>query len=249
MVLLSYVFKFKLRLNLMSGNDLEFIDVIVLKKIDADSTVESFGSKLGGIFESANILGGIKLKGYIDIHSIIGNSPVILTEKGDSLLHDLDVHSRSNISKIDKAVLDSIKKGFSESKQISRMLNINSRDIAYSLNKLWVKKYINVDSHNGKVEITLTALGFEDDLKVQEEIEEKYEAEDNVKNKLAREIVDGDEENEGDEDDEDDGICELNIDEDNSLMGKITRNLFLFIALLFLLFGISIVIYMIVVGI
>jgi predicted transcriptional regulator len=224
----------------VSRNDLEFIDVIVLKKIDADSTVESFGSRLGGIFESANILGGIKLKGYIDIHSIIGNSPVIITEKGNSLLHDLDVHSRSDISKIDMAVLDSIKKGFSESNQISRMLNINSRDIAYSLNKLWVKNYIDVDSHNGKVTITLTTLGFEDEIKVKEEKEnkeEKSEADDSVKNKIAKEIVD----------DDDDGVCELNV-EDDSFMGKLSKYSIAVIAILLLLFALIVVVVMIVQG-
>lgn len=222
----------------MSGNDLEFIDVIVLKKIDADSTVESFGSRLGGIFEAANILGGIKLKGYIDIHSIIGNSPVIITDKGNSILRDLEVHSRSPISKIDLAVLDSIKKGFSEPKQISRMLNINSRDIAYSLNKLWVQSYINVDSHNGKTEINLTALGFEAEIKVPEQTEVSG-ADESIKNKLAQEIVD-------DEDKEE--VCNLNR-EDNSLMGKISKYSLAIIGGVILLLAIIGVLYIVLVGI
>ncbi len=223
----------------MSGNDLEFIDVIVLKKIDADSTVESFGSRLGGIFEAANILGGIKLKGYIDIHSIIGNSPVLITDKGNSLLRDLDVHSKNPVSKIDLAVLDSIKKGFSEPKQISRMLNINSRDIAYSLNKLWVKSYINVDSHNGKTEINLTALGFEAEIKVPEEKVEESSVDESVKNKLAQEIVD-------DEDKEE--VCNLNR-EDNSLMGKLSRYSLAIIGGIILLLAIIGVLYIVLVGI
>jgi predicted transcriptional regulator len=227
----------------VSGNDLEFIDVIVLKKIDADSTVESFGSRLGGIFEAANLLGSIKLKGYIDIHSIIGNSPVLLTEKGNSLLHDLEVHSRTPITKIDKAVLDSIKDGFSEPKQISRMLNINSRDIAYSLNKLWVKNYIDVSSNNGKVEITLTTLGFEDEVKpVEDKIPQEKEEQDNsVKNKIAKELIDGEEE-------DDDGICELE-NEDDSLMSKINKYSFAVIGGLLLLFTIILILIIVFVGI
>jgi predicted transcriptional regulator len=227
----------------VSGNDLEFIDVIVLKKIDADSTVESFGSRLGGIFEAANLLGSIKLKGYIDIHSIIGNSPVLLTEKGNSLLHDLEVHSRTPITKIDKAVLDSIKDGFSEPKQISRMLNINSRDIAYSLNKLWVKNYIDVSSNNGKVEITLTTLGFEDEVKpVEDKIPQEKEEQDNsVKNKIAKELIDGEEE-------DDDGICELE-NGDDSLMSKINKYSFAVIGGLLLLFTIILILIIVFVGI
>jgi predicted transcriptional regulator len=226
----------------VSGNDLEFIDVIVLKKIDADSTVESFGSRLGGIFEAANILGGIKLKGYIDIHSIIGNSPVLITEKGNMLLHDLSVHSRSAISKIDKAVLDSIKKGFSEPKQISRMLNINSRDIAYSLNKLWVKNYIDVNSHNGKVEITLTTLGFEDEITVKEEEPEASSEDENIKNKLAKEIA-------GEEEDEDaEEICALEV-EDNSFTGMLSKYSFAIIGLAILLLAIIVVLLIVFVGI
>jgi len=227
----------------VSGNDLEFIDVIVLKKIDADSTVESFGSRLGGIFEAANLLGSIKLKGYIDIHSIIGNSPVLLTEKGNSLLHDLEVHSRTPITKIDKAVLDSIKDGFSEPKQISRMLNINSRDIAYSLNKLWVKNYIDVSSNNGKVEITLTTLGFEDEVKpVEDKIPQEKEEQDNsVKNKIAKELIDGEEE-------DDDGICGLE-NGDDSLMSKINKYSFAVIGGLLLLFTIILILIIVFVGI
>lgn len=235
MVVHSYIFKFKLRTIFVSGNSLEFIDVIVLKKIDADSTVESFGSRLGGIFEAANLLGGIKLKGYIDIHSIIGNSPVIITDKGNSLLRDLEVHARNPVTKIDNAVLDSIKKGFSEPKQISRMLNVNPKDVAYSLNKLWVKKYIDVSSHNGKVEITLTVLGFEDEIKIVEDDSSFSETDDSVKNKLAQEIVDDDKEE----------ICALN-NEENSFMEKY---LFLIIGLGVLLLAIIAILFVVFVGI
>lgn len=215
------------------SRDLEFIDVIVLKKIDADSTVESFGSRLGGIFEAANILGGIKLKGYIDIHSIIGNSPVIITEKGTSLLHDLDVHSRGELSKIDDAVLDSIKKGFKEPGQISRMLNINSRDIAYCLNKLWVKNMIDVSANNGKVDISLTTLGFEKETKV--------EVDANVKNKIAQEIVEDDDEAKKE-------VCELE-NEDNSLMGKLSKYSFAILGVGLILIAIIIVILIVFAGI
>lgn len=220
----------------MSGNDLEFIDVIVLKKIDADSTVESFGSRLGGIFEAANILGGIKLKGYIDIHSIIGNSPVIITDKGNSLLHDLDVHARTPITKIDKAVLDSIKKSFKEPGQISRMLNINSRDIAYSLNKLWVKNLINVSSHNGKVDITLTVQGFEEEINIKEELPlESDTNSDNIKNKIAKEIIDEDAQE----------VCDLN-NEDTSLLGKYS---FAIMGVVLLLLAVILVLFIVFVGI
>lgn len=225
-------------MNIVSGNDLEFIDVIVLKKIDADSTVESFGSRLGGIFEAANILGGIKLKGYIDIHSIIGNSPVIITDKGNSILRDLEIHSRNPISKIDLAVLDSIKKGFSEPKQISRMLNINSKDIAYSLNKLWVQSYINVDSHNGKTDINLTTLGFEAEIKVPEE-KDKPSVDESVKNKLAQEIV---------EDEDTAEVCNLKK-EDNSVMGKLSRYSLAIIGGIILLLAILGILFIVFVGI
>lgn len=217
----------------MSGNsELEFIDVIVLKKIDADSTVESFGSRLGGIFEAANILGGIKLKGYIDIHSIIGNSPVLITQKGNSLLHDLDLHSKAPLSKIDDAVLDTIKKGFKEPGQISRMLNINGKDIAYSLNKLWVKGMIDVYSNNGKVDITLTTMGFEKETQI--------EVENKVRNKLAQEIAEDDEVHEE--------VCETGI-ENTSLMGKLQKYSFIILGLGLILFALIVVFVMLFAGI
>jgi len=213
------------------NNDLEFIDVIVLKKIDAESTVESFGSRLGGIFEAANILGGIKLKGYIDIHSIIGNSPVLITEKGSSLLHDLDLHSKTPLSKVDDAVLDTIKKGFKEPGQISRMLNINPRDIAYSLNKLWVKGMIDVYSNNGKVDITLTTKGFEKETQV--------EVENNVRNKLAQEIAVNENE---------DDACETGI-EDKSMGGMLQKYSFIILGIGLLLFALIVVLVMLLAGI
>lgn len=215
----------------MSGNELDFIDIIVLKKIDADSTVESFGSRLGGIFEAANILGGIKLKGYIDIHSIIGNSPVLITEKGKSLLHDLELHSKTQLSKVDDAVLDTIKKGFKEPGQISRMLNINARDIAYSLDKLWVKGMIDVYSNNGKVDITLTTKGFEKETQV--------EVENNVRNKLAQEIADDEDRAE---------VCETGI-EDSSLMGKIKKYWFVVLGVSLFIFALIFVFIMLFAGI
>lgn len=142
--------------------DLEFIDVAILKKIDDETTVENFGSKINStFFEAANLLGNLKVKGYIDIHSSIGNSPVIISEKGRLLIKELDVFSQDALSRFDLAVLGNVKGGVKDPGQIEELLNTTSRDVAFSLYRLWSKGLVEYFVRNGRVEVRLTSQGFE----------------------------------------------------------------------------------------
>jgi len=145
-------------------NDVEFIDIALLRKIDAETTVESFGPKINStFFETANLLGALKIKGFIDIHSSIGNSPVIISERGKMLLKELDVFSQQNLSRVDLAVLGNIKGGIKDPKQIESLLNVNARDIAFSIYKLHNKGFVDYRVKNAAVELLLTTKGFEQD--------------------------------------------------------------------------------------
>ncbi|MEM0438102.1 MAG: hypothetical protein QXU54_02260, partial [Candidatus Micrarchaeia archaeon] len=92
--------------------EFDFMDVALLKRIDVETTVEGFGSRISStFFEAANLLGTLKIKGYVDIHSAIGNSPVIVTDKGRALLRDLDIWAEEPLTRVDLAVLGNIKGG------------------------------------------------------------------------------------------------------------------------------------------
>ncbi|MCX6772534.1 MAG: hypothetical protein NTV88_02060 [Candidatus Micrarchaeota archaeon] len=48
-------------------NELSFLDIAILRKIDAESSVEKFGSMINtSFFETANLLGTTKIKGYMN---------------------------------------------------------------------------------------------------------------------------------------------------------------------------------------
>jgi hypothetical protein len=69
-----------------------FLDMAVLQRIDAESTVERFGTKINSsFFDASNILGGLKLKGLVSIESKFpGPSSVALTPAGSELLKQAD---------------------------------------------------------------------------------------------------------------------------------------------------------------
>ena len=69
-------------------NELTFLDLVILKKIDANSSVENFGSLINtSFFETANLLGTVKIKGYVNIETSIGGiSKVTITDAGMGIL-------------------------------------------------------------------------------------------------------------------------------------------------------------------
>lgn len=143
-------------------SEFDFMDVALLKRIDVDTTVEGFGPKISStFFEAANLLGTLKIKGYVDIHSAIGNSPVTITEKGRALLRDLDLSAGEPLTRIDLAVLGNIKGGLRDPKQIESMLNVSAADIARSIYKLHKNGFVDYRVKNAGIELMLTAQGFE----------------------------------------------------------------------------------------
>ncbi|MEM3364652.1 MAG: hypothetical protein QXS93_04045 [Candidatus Micrarchaeia archaeon] len=168
------------------SDEIEFIDVALLEKIDAETTVEGFGSKISStFFEAANLLGTLKIKGLIEIHSAIGNSPVLLTEKGKLLLKDFEANAEAEIGKIDLAVLGSVRGGLRDPKKVEAALNINGKDIAYSIYRLAKKGYLEYKVRNGSVELVLTTRGFEEENPTVKEHANRVIA----KTELARPVV------------------------------------------------------------
>jgi hypothetical protein len=143
-------------------NELTFLDLVVLKKIDADSSVEKFGSAINtSFFETANLLGTIKIKGYLDIEPSIGGlSKVALTEAGKGILFMAEKKASEPLEPLDNAILHAFAGGAGSLEAVQASLNVRSADLAYHINKLVSQGYADYGVRSGKVNFTLTEQGF-----------------------------------------------------------------------------------------
>jgi len=143
-------------------NELSFLDLAILKKTDAESSVEKFGSMINtSFFETANLLGTIKIKGYIGIESSIGGiSKVTITDAGTSILAVAEQKSKEQIEPLDNAILHSLAAGTKDLDSLQNALNIRSGDLAYHLNKLVAQGFADYEIRSAKVSFMLTEQGF-----------------------------------------------------------------------------------------
>jgi len=141
--------------------ELTFDDILVLQRIDADSVVERFGSKINAsFFEAANLLGTLKLKGLVDIEASPGLSKVWLTATGQSVLAKAKAMAGEELSPLDFSILQAVARGAKDAKAAAAMLNIRSSDLAFHLHKLLEQGFIDSSLKMGKVSIVLTEKGF-----------------------------------------------------------------------------------------
>lgn len=164
--------------------EIEFMDLVVLHRIDADSTVEKFGSKINtSFFETANLLGTMKVKGLIDFQQTLGHTPIVITEKGRYVLELADQKSREEFSDLDRSVLETIALGAVTPEDVKQIMHIRSDDLAYHLDKLYKKGYIDYTVRSAKITLMLTEKGFNKvgklrrKVKVKEVLPEKTEGE------------------------------------------------------------------------
>ena len=143
-------------------NELSFLDIAILRKIDADSSVEKFGSMINtSFFETANLLGTTKIKGYINIESSLGGiSKVTITDAGTSILTVADQRSKEPVEPLDNAILHAVAGGARELEQLQNALGIRSADLAYHLNKLIAQGFMDYEVKSAKVYFVLTEMGF-----------------------------------------------------------------------------------------
>ncbi len=164
--------------------ELTFLDLIVLQRIGPDTTLERFGSKINSsFFEAANILGTIKLKGYVDIDSALGASKVALSDAGKAVLATAEEKSAGEIDGLDKGILGAISKGMKDPEKIAERLNIRSGDLAFHLYKLVKTNHIDYDLRSGRVSLMLTESGFKDADRGEEEPAPEEE--------IGKELADG----------------------------------------------------------
>ena len=144
-----------------SDRELTFMDLVVLQRIGPDTTLERFGSKINSsYFDAANILGTIKLKGYVDIESAIGASKVSVSDGGKAVLAMAEEKSQGEIDSLDRGILAAVSRGTKEVDRIGERLNVRSADLAYHIYKLVKNNYIDYDLRAGKVSVMLTESGF-----------------------------------------------------------------------------------------
>lgn len=143
-------------------NELDFLDLAVLKKIDAESSVEKFGSMINtSFFETANLLGTIKIKGYINIESSLGGiSSVKITDAGASILAVAEQRAQGPIEPLDNAILHAVAGGTKEMEALQASLNIRSADLAFHLNKLIAQGFMDCEIRSAKATFVLSEQGF-----------------------------------------------------------------------------------------
>ncbi len=155
-------------------DELTFTDLAVLEKIDENTVVEKFGTKINSaFFDAANILGTLKQKGLLDIKaSFPGPSEVFLTDKGKMVMSLAKEKAAQELDRLDEIILQTIANGYKDPKKIEEKLNIRSSDLAYHLQRLAVQNFAsyNFRSRNAasgnpslpllRVEFALTEQGF-----------------------------------------------------------------------------------------
>jgi len=105
-------------------NELTFLDIAILHRIDEDTYIEKFGSRINtSFFETANLLGTMKIKGLIDFEqSIGGNSKVSLASKGKYILEVAEKKSKEQLDNLDSTILTAIAKGTSKLTELNEKI-------------------------------------------------------------------------------------------------------------------------------
>lgn len=146
----------------LMSEEINYLDLIILRKIDAESTIEKFGTQINtSYFETANLLGTMKIKGLIDIQtSIGGQSPIVITGDGRDLLSEAVKKAAEPPDTLDQAILHALAGGASDLPSLQQAINIRSRDLAFHLHKLKTGDLIDYEARSAKVRLFLTEKGF-----------------------------------------------------------------------------------------
>ncbi|MFH0926961.1 MAG: hypothetical protein V1822_00075 [Candidatus Micrarchaeota archaeon] len=144
------------------GDDITYLDILVLKKIDSESTLEKFSMKINtSFFDTANMLGSMKIKGLLDIQSSIGGqSPIVITGEGKDVISAAIQKAGEPIDTLDQTILNALVSGVRDLQALQKVINIRSRDLAFHLYKLKAYDYIDQTVQSARVNFSLTEKGF-----------------------------------------------------------------------------------------
>ncbi|MCL4387653.1 hypothetical protein M1567_00675 [Candidatus Marsarchaeota archaeon] len=143
-------------------NEINFMDLTVLKRIKPDTTVEKFGGLINSsFFDASNALGTLKLKGLVDFTTYVpGQNAISITEMGKKLLEEADSKEKMPFDQLDLAILTQLSTGKRNLADLSTAVNISSKDLAMHLYKLSEQQYLSADIRNGAMDMSLTEKGF-----------------------------------------------------------------------------------------
>ena len=142
--------------------NINFLDLACLLKIEKDTTLERFGSVINAsVFDAANITGSLKQKGLIDFTAYYpGPNSIVISDAGKQLKADADAKGAEPLDTLDDEILKHMSAGKRFPPELQSTLNVRSKDLAFRLYKLYKQSYVSYELKNGNVELTLTEQGF-----------------------------------------------------------------------------------------
>ncbi|MFI5412540.1 MAG: hypothetical protein ACHQX1_01465 [Candidatus Micrarchaeales archaeon] len=143
-------------------DNITFIDLISLIKITPDATVEKFGGLINSsFFDASNILGTLKQKGLVEfVTAFPSQSALSVTEQGKQLIAEVEAKAATAFDTLDMTMLTQLSSGKKNLPDLTAVMNITSKDLAFHLYKLSVQKYISYELRNGNMTMLLTEKGF-----------------------------------------------------------------------------------------
>jgi hypothetical protein len=142
-------------------NDLTFLDLVVLERVQGDTVMETFFGEIGSsFFDTAALMGTMQVKGLVLIKSGIGRSVVNRTENGERILQQAEAKAGELLDELDHAIMKTIASGVNEFNKIQDQLSIRSEDLAYRFYKITKQGYVGYNIRNAKTYFALTENGF-----------------------------------------------------------------------------------------
>jgi len=144
------------------ADDINFLDLMALKRITSATVVEKFGGLINSsFFDASNILGTLKLKGLVDFTTIVpGQNAITITEIGNQLMKDADQKAIEQFDQLDLTILRQLVGGKRSFQDLNSVVNIRPKDLAMRLYKLTKQEYMTSEFRNGNIDTALTEKGF-----------------------------------------------------------------------------------------
>jgi len=145
----------------MAERELTFVDLILLEKIEKDTPINALSGILDATsFETANFVGLLKIKGFVDITPSIGRSTASRTQVGEEILSRALLKSGESLDEIDYAILKMVAVGGRDFDTLAADMRLSSDALAYHLYKLVKQEYLDYAIKGAKVSFCLTESGF-----------------------------------------------------------------------------------------
>jgi hypothetical protein len=143
-------------------DEINFLDLMAISSIGPETVVEKFGSIINSsFFDASNFLGNLKIKGLVDFTtSFPGQSLLIVTPAGSTLLKDADEKSKLAIDALDMEILRQLSRGKRSLTDLAGAINVAQTDLAMHLYRLYKQDYLVATFRNATLDMALTEKGF-----------------------------------------------------------------------------------------